>query len=137
MTKAPTAPTPTREFLVYVAITLAESHYSWFMVKKYRRYVPKLGGEIEPGPGDTANVSGVLYAESPYGSGWLRHDLTLTEVAALGVARILTGQTGGSVSADYGDQIDAAVTDNDAGAIDADLADMIFQVGVFGEVVYS
>jgi hypothetical protein len=63
------------------------------------------------------------------------HRVTLDTVAH-GIA-VLTALGASHVHASYRVTIWEASAENDAGEIDADLADMIVQAGVFGEVIYG
>lgn len=67
------------------------------------------------------------------GNDWT-HKVTLDTVAE-GIRRIMAREA--RARRDIEDAIRAAVADADAGTIDADAADVIMQVALFGEIVYG
>lgn len=67
------------------------------------------------------------------GNDWT-HSVTLDTVAE-GIRRIMSGEV--RARRDIEDAIRAGVADNDAGHIDADAADVILQVALFGAITYG
>jgi hypothetical protein len=144
------------EFLAGIITTALEGGIGyWAAAEEYRWFDPDLsGGTAEPGPGGTCTAYAVLVPNQgeagsedwPVTDDGPRFTLTLDEVArALGLIRA-GGVPGLSdtgmirrmvmVCDRYnGQDVDGAAFW--AGDIDADVADAIVQVAVFGDVVYG
>jgi hypothetical protein len=135
-----TARSPERQrFLCDVAITAAEGGYSWFQYRGYRWFDPELtGGRAEPGPDGGPNVTGEIREyweggdEDDHGP-WTEFG---PDLIAKGLRKIQTDETIDLNKGSLG-TILVANRKNDGGDIDADLADVVLQVALLGEVRYG
>lgn len=136
-------------FLTDIIITAVEGGINyWAAVEGYRWYQPDLeGGTADPGPDGTANAYAVVLPNSsteedcdwwpllPDGRRGMRID---ADVIASALGKIRKGGV-----KEWGDEsrsrrlVLAADRGNDAGELDANLADNIVQVALFGELVYA
>ena len=71
--------------------------------------------------------------ENPNDEGYLRSPIT-TELLRRGLALIMEG---GKVRKDLEQQVWDSIDEGELGLVDADVADCILQLGLFGEVVYG
>jgi hypothetical protein len=141
-----------QQFLTDVLVTALEGGISyWAYTTAYRWYYPDLaGGTAEPGPGDTANAWAHVVIEDdgdgdPSDRGADKHTIDL-ELISRGLGRI-AGSTPiehlGEVtrrSVRYCNRVNDLAPDQAPSYvvdIDADIADQIVQVGLFGRVVYG
>jgi hypothetical protein len=124
------------QFLADIITTAVEGGIQyWARVTAYRWYSPDLdGGTAEPGPGGTANAYAIVVDGED-------EDQVGHEVGLDDIARVLNGLRSAEPpkywNADAVRRVIAANRDNDAGDIDADDADVILQLAIFGEVVYG
>lgn len=146
MTTETTTPrSPERQaFLTDVLITLVESSsaYSWWETRSYRWYDPKLrGGQAEPGPGNTPNAHAEMRViewdsvkdEIVPVSDWKRIDLDTIEAV---FDRLVAGPIKHLSERGRGELIAAWATNN-AGEVDADLADIVGQIAMLQEVTFG
>lgn len=117
----------------------------WSAAEEYRWFDPYLeGGSCEPGPQGTANAYAVIvpadeessWAEWPEHDGGQRVRVGI-ELVRRAVNQIVRGEVGHHIRDDIVTKIRRGLREWDAGEIDADAADVIVQVGVFGKVVFG
>ncbi len=132
-----------QEFLADVITTALEGGVGyWSQASEYRWFSPDLsGGTATPGPNGTANAYATLH-ETDTPDGELGDALTVdVDVIARAFGKIRRAASGDLVipflSREYARRLRDAYDDIDAGDIDADDADVVVQVGLFGQVVYG
>lgn len=137
-----------RAFYAAIVSTALEGGVGyWSAAEGYRWFDPELsGGTAAPGPQGTANAWAILvpadeeasFADWPHTGpdGRGRAEVTVESVTRA-VGRIVRGQLGHHLRENIVADIRHGVREWDASYIDADAADVIVQVAVFGEVVFS
>lgn len=119
--------------------TFAEggANYSWWSLPAYRWFDPDLdGGTAEPGEGNTRNVVLKVKGENPRTEGWLPV-ITVTPDTLAAVFEKLAGPTVDGWNTRDQSAALGAYHNNEAGDIDADAADCIFQILVFGSIIFG
>lgn len=113
--------------LADVLVTAVEDGvYYWAELAEYRHHVLN--------DTDPRDVRALLIERDPLHPAFGRHIVNLNTIEA-GIRRIIDGQA--RVPGGLRDGLMRAVRENDAGDVDADLADVIVQAGLFGGVVYG
>lgn len=134
-----------QQFLASVLTTAIEGGISyWATVESYTWFDPDLaGGHATPGPGGTANARAVIFeteddllAENTDNEPAARHTVTVDTIAT-GMARFRTIYTNLPRHHYIRQALLADRTNGEDGDYDADIADIVLQLGVFGEVVYA
>lgn len=131
-----TVPDLTTSDCGWIAITAAEGGIGyWSRLKDYlpSRWYP--ADADKPLPVDDDFVFYALKCDNPMGRGIGTLIVNITpEVIVDGMRQLLGG---GKVRADLVQQALANVREGEPGAVDADVADCILQLGIFGEVVFG
>lgn len=136
-----------REFYADIVTSAVEGGIGyWSAAEVYKWFDPKLdGGTAEPGPQGTANAYAIIVPadEEAATAEWPKYDgecpsaLVDVDLVRRAVGKIVRGQLSHELRDDLVTSIRTGYRAFDASHVDAEAADVIVQVGVFGEVVFS
>jgi hypothetical protein len=125
-------------FLADIVTTAVEGGMNyWAQTSGYRWYslsLPDGGGSADPSPAGGGNAYAKVHEFGDEPKVIKVHDLTI-ETVAKGIGILKKPET--EISPYLRRTLLGADTENDAGEVDAEGADVLVQLGLFGEIVYG